>query len=215
MGYLIIGLSALNAVLLILNIFKYNYGFFESIKYVLISISLFFVGSIIKNIGANQQESDTYVNPYTDISLYDQGKYKIPKEDFHLCVLNHNEELIYLTDAKEIIETPKQYVKTNIRIYFRWTRRIGSSQSLYRTKHKQTLLYNGVYIVTNQRIIFVSEQLNMKFPLSIPIYKISEIKRTGANVFEIVFINGKLRILVPKTQVKYALGLSQMAIKNK
>lgn len=206
-------LLSIFALMLLLAVILIQSGVDSTIAWYIslaVFLSLFLIVSIIalvKNLWWISQK-----NKFVDTSEYDNGNFSPAIKNPGLNLLS-GEKLTYITSAIYVYQNTKMIKSnSNARIYFRWTRSIMTSHGLQKDKQvANQISENGLYCITTKRLVFMSGKSNFEIKPS----EVLSILRTGDNSFCINTKYTPKNIVVPKKEIKYALGLSQRLLREK
>lgn len=165
------------------------------------------MGMLLKELHWSQQK-----NKYVDTDEYEKGNYSptIKNPGIELAL---GERITYLTKAIYIQTSIEALRNTSTKKSdFRKVRPLLSGVGLKRNKQtgKQDELVNGLYCVTTERLLFISNEASIEIRAD----KAVSIKRTGAQTFQLAGTFGQKDIMVPKKEIKYALELSQRSLQK-
>lgn len=160
----------------------------------------------------NEVLTRQYKNPYVDVSLYDNGNI-FPEVKYSHIFLQQGEWLVYAVPASMFLEKEQVvgYSGGSVGVSFRVAKgislRTGSSKGKP-IRGNVTKFNKGDYVITNKRILFVSQNGGFEFDVK----KISATKIVGKDAFLIVQGNKQKNICMDPSQTKYALGMTNFAI---
>lgn len=160
-----------------------------------------------------KQKSKQSINPYVDVSLYQNGTNTFPEVHYSNIFLQQGEWIIYAVPAKTFIEKEQVvgYTGSSAGVSVRVAKGVSvRSGSRRGTPVRQNVrkFNSGDYVVTNKRVLFVSQNNGFEFSIG----KISTAKIITKDTFFITIGNKQKNICVDENQLKYAYGTTVFAI---
>lgn len=181
----------------------------------MVFVSLLFLGLLLIFFGiksGKKKDKRQFVNPYVDVTLYQDGG-KFPEVNYHNVFLQPGEWIIYAVPAKSFTEKEQVVGYTggssgvSVRVAKGVSVRSGSSKG--KPVRQNVKKFNdGDYVVTNKRILFISQNDGFEFNLK----KISATKMIAIDAFIIISGNKQKNICVDESQLKYAFSTTTFAI---
>ena len=169
-------------------------------------------------ISDNSLEEKEFINPYIDTQQFEIGT-SYPKVNYQNVFLKNGEKLVYAVPAALYKDKEKVVGYTggssggSVRVAKGLYIRTGNSRSQAIRKNVREFTY-GDYVITTKRVIFVPKSASdTTFELSLD--KITAVRPISKDSIIITWGNKQKNILVPESQIKYALGLLHFAISNK
>jgi hypothetical protein len=180
----------------------------------LFGVIAFCIQMTIATCKARKMAKQPFKNPYVDTDLYDTGS-TFPVVNYPNLFLKEGETIIYAVPAKTFLDKEQVvgYTGTSggvsVRVAKGVSVRTGGGKG--RPVRQEVRKYNeGDYIVTNMRIVFVSQNDGFEYDLK----KISAIKPLYQDAFVIMCGNKQKNIVVDVSQANYAFGLTRFAIQG-
>lgn len=183
-----------------------------AIIFCIIGLTLIFKKPKVKKEDIPQKE---YINPYVDVSLY-HNMTEFPKVNYDNVFLQPEEILIYASPAETYAEKEQVvgYSGGSAGVSFHVAKgvsvRSGSSKGKA-IRQNVTKFNPGDYVITNKRILFVSQNDGFEFNVK----KISAAKMVAKDAFIIIQGNKQKNICIDNSQMQFAFGLTTYVVESR
>lgn len=183
----------------------------------MIFIFLLFLGLLFVFLGIQSGKKEVkkqYTNPYVDVTLYKNGG-GFPKVNYHNVFLQPGEWIIYAVPAKTFAEKEQVvgYTGGSSGVGVRVAKGVSlsSGNSKARAVRQRVKTFNsGDYVVTNRRILFVSQTDGFEFSIK----EISAIKIVSEDAFTISTGNKYKNICVNKNELTFAFSTTKLMVEE-
>lgn len=156
-----------------------------------------------------------FINPYVDVSLYHHMT-EFPKVNYDNVFLQPGEILIYASPAETFIEK-EQFVGysggsagVSVHVAKGVSVRTGSNKGKA-IRQNVTKFNPGDYVITNKRILFVSQNDGFEFDVK----KISAAKMVAKDAFIIIQGNKQKNFCIDNSQMQVAFGLTTYVVESR
>ena len=156
-----------------------------------------------------------FINPYVDASLY-YHMTEFPKVNYDNVFLQPGEILIYASPAETFIEKEQvvgysgESAGVSVHVAKGVSVRTGSNQG--KAIWQNVTKFNpGDYVITNKRILFVSQNDSFEFDVK----KISAAKMVAKDAFIIIQGNRQKNFCIDNSQMHVAFGLTTYVVESR
>ena len=181
------------------------------LMFIVLCIQVLFAKTLInKNNKTYPEQVVVYVNPYIDTKRFNTMT-SYPEVKYNKIFLRDNEKLLYAVSAAVFEDKEKLvgFVEESTGVIRRRTEKrfVSHGESVSRAiNQKVREMVYGDYIITTQRIVFIPENSSTG-AFEVELDKIVSIKPIARNAFIIIWGSNQKNIIVPETEIKFAIGL--------
>lgn len=165
----------------------------------IVAFIFFFIAVIVsiksRILRRKNKKKKPFINPYVDAALY-HGQGRFPKVNYNNVFLEEGEWIIYASPARAYTE--KEQAKG---------RAVQNKHSKGRRIKRNIKNFNaGDYVVTNRRVVFVSQSERFE----VNVNKISELEIVTENAMILMSENKQRNIVVDETQLAVAFTTTKL-----